>query len=57
MKDLKPKDQTKAIEAKSTNKSNQSIAANIFNDLIVVNELYEGVDKNKLFFEYVGLHM
>ena len=57
MKDLKPKDQTKATEAKSTNKSNQSIAANIFNDLIIVNELYEGVDKNKLFFEYVGLHM
>ena len=31
LKDLKPKEQTKAIEGKS---NNQSMAANIFNDLI-----------------------
>ena len=31
LKDLKPKEQTKAIEDKSDNENNQSIAANIFN--------------------------
>ena len=55
MKDLKPKEQTKAIEGKSRNKNNQSIAANIFNNLIkkgksIMNEFYESVDKNKLYF-------
>ena len=61
LKDLKPKDQTKAVDTKSANKSNQSIAANIFNDLIkkrkgIMNEFYESVDKNKLYFECVGLN-
>ena len=56
LKDLKPKEQTKAIEGKS---NNQSMAANIFNDLInkrksIMNDLYEVVDKNQLYFEYVG---
>ena len=59
MKDLKPKEQTKSIEGKSRNKNNQSIAANIFNNLIkkgksIMNEFYESVDKNKLYFQYVG---
>ena len=59
LKELKPKEQTKAIESKSDNKNNQSIAANIFNDLIkkrksIMNELYASVDKNKLHFEYIG---
>ena len=59
LKDLKPEEQTKAIEGKSSNKNNQSIAVNVFNDLIEkrkskMNELYESVDKNKLYFEYVG---
>ena len=50
MKDLKPKEQTKTIEGKPDNKNNQSIAANIFNDLVkkrksIMNELYESVDK------------
>ena len=34
IKDLKPKEQTKTIDGKSDNKNNQSIAANIFNDLV-----------------------
>ena len=34
LKDLKPKEQTKAIEGKSYNKNNQSIAKITFNDLI-----------------------
>ena len=56
LKDLKPEEQTKAIEAKSNNKS---MASNIFNDLIdkrksIMNYLYESVDKNQLYFEYVG---
>ena len=59
LKDLKPEEQTKAIEGKSSNKNNQSIAVNVFNDLIEkrkskMNELYESVDKNKLYFEYVS---
>ena len=58
LKDLKPKEQTKATECKS-DKNNQSIATDIFNDLIkkrksIMNELYESVDKNKLYFEYGG---
>ena len=57
LKDLKQKEQTKIIEGKSDNKNNQSIAANIFNDLVkkrksIMNELYESVDK--LYSEYVG---
>ena len=56
LKDLKPKEQTKAIEGKS---NNQSKATNIFNDLIkerksIMNKLYESVDMNKLNFEYEG---
>ena len=59
LKDLKPKEQTKATGGKFNNKNNQSIAANIYNNLIkkrksIMNELYENVDKNKLYFEYVG---
>ena len=55
LKDLKPEEQTKAIEGKS---NNQSVAANIFNNLInkrksIMNDLYESVDKNQLYFEYV----
>ena len=53
---MKSNKQTKAIEGKS---DNQSVATNIFNDLIkkrkiIINELYESVDKNKLYFEYVS---
>ena len=53
---MKPNKQTKATEGKS---DNQSVATNIFNDLIkkrkiIINELYESVDKNKLYFEYVS---
>ena len=56
LKDLKPKERTKAIEGKS---NNQSIATIIFNDLISkrkkkMNDLHNSVDKNKLYFEYVG---
>ena len=58
LKDLKSEEQTKATEGKSNNKNNQSIAANIFNDLIkkgksIINELYESFVRNKLCFEYV----
>ena len=52
LKDLKPKEQIKATEGKLNNKNNQSIAANIFNDLIkksIMNELYESLDKNRYF--------
>ena len=56
LKDLKTKEQIKAIEGKF---NNQSRAAIIFNDLIskrksIMNDLYEIVDKNKLKFEYIG---
>ena len=56
LKNLKPKEQTKAIEGKS---NNQSIAKNIFNDLVkermnIINKLYESVDYNNSKFEYVG---
>ena len=58
LKNLKLKKYRKAIEGKSNNKNNQSIAANIFNDLIkkgksIMNELYESFVRNKLYFEYV----
>ena len=51
---LIPKEQTKAIEGRSDNENNQSIAAKIFNDLIkkrksITNELYENVDMNKVY--------
>ena len=52
---MKPKGQTKAIKGKS---NNQSITTIIFNDLInkrkKMNGLYDSVDKNKLYFKYVG---
>ena len=56
LKDLKPKEQTKAIEGES---SNQSKTTNIFNNLIkekenIMNKLYGSVDYNNLKFEYVG---
>ena len=56
LKDLKPKEKTKATEGKS---NNQSMAANIFYDLTnkrkkIINDLYESVDMNKLYFKYVG---
>ena len=52
---MKEKEQAKAIKGKSRN---QSIATNIFNNLIekrkgIMNELYQSVNKNKLYFEYV----
>ena len=56
LENLKPKEQTKAIEGKS---NNQSKDAKIFNDLIkerniIMNKLYESVDMNKLYFKYEG---
>ena len=56
VENLKPKEQTKAIEDKS---NNQWKAAIIFNDLIakkktLLNELCESFDKDKSKFEYVG---
>ena len=56
LKDLKPKEQTKAIEGES---SSQSKATNMFNDLVkegmaIINKLHEIVDYNNLKFEYVG---
>ena len=56
LKDLKPKQKTKAIVGKS---NNQLMAANIFNDLVnkrkrVMNDLYESVDMNQLYFKYAG---
>ena len=56
LKDLKPKEQTKAIEGES---SSQSKAKKIFSDLIkeresMINKLYESVDYNNLKFEYVS---
>ena len=54
LKDLKLKEQTKAIETKS---NNQSSASNIFNYLInerksTMNKLYESADMKKLYFKY-----
>ena len=59
LKTLKTKEQTKAIEDKSSNKNNKSIILNTFNDFIkkrqsIMNELYKSIDKNKLYFDYVG---
>ena len=59
LKDLKSREQAKPIVDKFSNKNNQSIISNIFNDLIkkrksIINELYESVDMNKLYFEYIG---
>ena len=56
LKDLEPKEKTKAIEGKPNNQSRATI---IFNDLInkikkILNELYNSCDKNNLKFEYVG---
>ena len=56
LKDLKPKEQTKATGGES---NNQSEAINIFNDLIkerksIMNKLHESVDMNKLYFKYEG---
>ena len=56
LKDLKPKEQTKATEGES---SNQPKATNTFNDLIKernsrMNNLYESVDMNKSYFKYEG---
>ena len=53
---LKPKEQTKPTEDKSTS---QSKAAIIFSDLIskrkrIMTELYDSVNYNNLNFEYVG---
>ena len=57
LKDLKPKEQTKATEDKS---NNRSMAKNIFDDLVkermnTINKLYESVDYNNLKFEYADL--
>ena len=56
LQDLKPKEQTKPIEDKS---SNQSKATIIFNELFnkrkeIMSELYNSADYNNLKFEYVG---
>ena len=53
---MEPKEQTKAIKGKS---NYQWRAAIIFDDLInkikkILNELYERLDINKFYFEYVG---
>ena len=55
LENLKPKEQTKAIEGKSNNQSKVIIT---FNDLIskrksIMKELYESFDRNKLNFQYV----
>ena len=57
LKDSKPKEQAKAIEDKSNNKSKATI---IFNELInerkkIMIELYDSVDYNNLKFGYVDL--
>ena len=56
LKNLKAKEQTKAIEDESNNQQRASI---IFKDLIkerdnIMNKLYESVDYNSLKFNYVG---
>ena len=56
LKNLKLKEQTKAVEGKS---KNQSKATNIFKDLIekrkrVMDELCKSVDMNKLYFKCEG---
>ena len=57
LKKLKPKEQTKSIQGKS---NNQSRAIIIFNEPInkrknIMNELYNCINKKKLYFEYVDL--
>ena len=52
---MKPKEQTKPTEDKSTNQSKASIT---FNDLVnkgrkIMSELYDSVDYNNLKFDYV----
>ena len=56
LKDLKPKEQTEAIEGKSNNEPKTKI---ILNNLIskrksIMNELLESLDYNNLKFDYVG---
>ena len=56
LKNLKPKEQTKATEGES---NNQSKAAKILSNLIterniIMNKLYESVNINKLYFKYEG---
>ena len=56
LKNLRPKEQTKAIEGES---NNQSKPTKMFNDLVnerksIMNNLYESVDMNKLYFKYEG---
>ena len=57
LKHFKPKEQTKSIERKSNNQSRATI---IFNNLFnkrnnLINELYNAILTNKLYFEYEGL--
>ena len=57
LKNFKPKEQTKSIERKSNNQSRATI---IFNNLFnkrknLINELYNAILTNKLYFEYEGL--
>ena len=61
LENLKPKELTKAIKDEpfqSKMNHNHSRATIVFNDLInkkkILRELYESVDKNKLYFEYAG---
>ena len=56
LENLKPKEQTKAIEGKSNNQSKVIIT---FNDLIskrksIMKELYERFERNKLNFQCLG---
>ena len=56
LEDLKPKEQTEAIESKC---NNQSKTKTMFNDLrsikkSIMNKLYQSVDYNNLKFDYVG---
>ena len=58
LEDLKPKEQTEAIESKCNNQS-KTKTKTMFNDLsstrkIIMNKLYESVDYDNLKFEYVG---
>ena len=59
LKDLKPEKQMEVIKYKPKENNNRSRATIIFDNLInkrvkIINELYESVDKNKLYLEYVG---
>ena len=58
LEDLKPKEQTEAIESKCNNQS-KTKTKTMFNDLSstkksVMNKLYQSVDYNNLKFDYVG---